>query len=271
MKMKNIKKLIASVTLSAALIFGAVSTASAFWLYDGQFAIGIVGPEDEYALQIPGTIDFGDSEGKFEIPVGRYSDLWDFDNIEGTFATGTTLDSLRVLGFGKVSSIYPTAEYYAYYAVQKGTTPDFNESWFSSYVSQMGSINMYHGTPGSPADASFKGSDQDQSIDWEMGDIGRYGALLRNEIGQELLSDLDVGSPVELEIWMSGDEYYGTEGWPIFQKTDYLVRVGVEVDDEGNRMVYAETAAVPIPGAVWLLGSCFLALIGTRSRNNGNG
>ena len=263
----GIKKLIASAALSAALVFGAAGTASAFYASLGDFVIGIVGPNEEYALQIPGKIDFSDADGKFEIPVGRYDNLWDFDNIGGTFTGGTTLSDLRVLGYAQVASIYPTAEYYAYYAVQKGETPDFSQPSFQSFSAQTMNINMYHKTgQDDPPSASFKPSNDSQTVDWEMGDVGRYGTLLYNEIGQELLTDLDVGSPVELEVWMTGDDYYGRGGWPYFQKTDYLVRVGVDAD---TRMVYAETAAVPVPAALWLLGSGFLAMMGMRRRNNG--
>ena len=271
MKMKNIKKLIASATLSAALVFGAVSTASAFWAGDGNIVIGIVGPNEEYALEIPGTVNFEDPVGKYEIPVGGYSDLWDFTDIDSTFTGVTSLSDLRINTFGTVAES-GTGRFYAYFAVQKGEIPDVNRTAMESFIAQCSDINTYHNTAyeDTPS-ASFKASNRSQTIDWSLGPIGRYGMLLRNEIGQELLTDLAVDNPIELEIWMAGDDHWmlgenydGNWDFPA-SKTNYLVRIGV--DDAG--MVYAETAAVPIPGAVWLLGSGILAIMGMRRRNNG--
>lgn len=267
MRIKKIKSVFAGL-LASAMVFGAAATASAFWADDGDFVIGIVGPNQEYACEM-GLIDFLDPAGKYIIPEKRYENLWNFSDIGSTFTGVSSLSDLRVNGFSQVSQ--SSGEVYGYFAVQKGTTPVVNESSMQEFITKNKDVNTYHNTGlSSPPSASFMPSDASQSVDWSWGEIGRYGTFIYNEIGQELLTDLAVGSPVELEIWMAGDDNFGYgEGWDYVwdhpaSKTNYLVRVGV---DEVTGMVYAETAAVPIPAAVWLLGSGILAIIGIRSRN----
>ena len=266
-RMKKLKSTFAGL-LALAMIFGAASTAAAYIADDGDFIIGIVGPDQEYAIEI-GMINWADPAGKYEIPVKRYNDLWNFSDIGSTFTGVTSLSDLRVNGFGKVSQS-GTGEFYTYFAVQKGTIPDVDKSQLDSFISQNMDINTYH-TDGMDGGASFKASNTSQSIDWSMGDIGRYQTFLYNEIGQELLTDLAVNSPIELEIWFAGDDHWGLgaaydDVWDYSDtKTNYILRVGV---DEATGMVYAETAAVPIPGAVWLFGSGLLGLVGIRRKKS---
>ena len=269
MRMKKLKSAFAGL-LASAMVFGAAATASAYIADDGDFIIGIVGPDQEYACEM-GMINWADPDpaGKYEIPVKRYNDLWDFSNIGATFTGVTSLSDLRVNGFGKVSQS-GTGEFYAYFAVQKGETPVVKQSALDPFISQNMDINTYH-TDSVDGGTSFKASNASQSIDWSMGEIGRYGYFLDEEVGQELLTGLAVGSPIELEIWMAGDDHWGLgeayDGvWDLPDtKTNYLVRIGV---DDVTGMVYAETAAVPIPGAVWLLGSGLLGLVGIRRRKS---
>ena len=269
-RMKKLKSAFAGL-LALAMVFGTAATASAYLAEDGDFIIGIVGPDQEYAIEI-GMIDWADPAGKYEIPVKRYNDLWNFSDIGSTFTGVSSLSDLRVNGFGKVSKS-GTGEFYTYFAVQKGTIPDVNKTSLDSFISQNMDINTYH-TDGMDGGTSFKPSGTDLTIDWSMCDIGRYQAYLYNEIGQELLTDLAVGSPIELEIWFAGDDHWGLGAaydgvWDYSDtKTNYILRVGV---DEITGMVYAETTAaavVPIPGAVWLLGSGLLGLVGIRRRKS---
>ena len=73
-KMKKVKKLIASAVLSAVLVFGAVSTASAFQYDRGDFVIGIMGTTVEMAIEI-GAIDYVDHNTMYDIPEIRVSNL----------------------------------------------------------------------------------------------------------------------------------------------------------------------------------------------------
>ena len=282
MKMKNIKKLIASATLSAALVFGAVSTASAYWYDDGDFTIGIMGETVEMAIEM-GNIAYESPDTMYDIPVMR-QDLFHIDDV-ATIFNGNSFSDLSLVAYMATTSPY-TNKYRGYFAVQdgwtNGDTPDTiktNHNAIDSFKAAANQAGILHNDDQGQGGYSMA-LVGDRSIKWGMSNgiyngflnetqpgHGQYG-LDTDPGGLELLGS---GGDYTMNIWMDGDDNGGMgAGWDEVwdynpTKLNYNVHVGV--DESG--MVYAETvrtSAVPIPGAVWLLGSGILAIMGMKRK-----
>ena len=286
MKMKNIKKLIASTALSASLVFGAVSTASAYQYEWGDFTIGIMGTTVEMAIEM-GAIAYESPDTMYDIPVDRYDRLFNVDNVGDVFS-GDTLSNLQLVGYMGTT---PTSGYYrGYFAVQDGWTNTGNPD---TMLTKHTAIDSFHAAT---TNAGFLHSDGvqggyvtgpvgDRSIKWGMTDgiynsflddlpqpgHGQYGTFDGGDGGLELLGS---GGDYTMNIWMDADDHWGygvnyDEVWDYDPtKLNYNVHAGVDADG----WVYVETvqvSAVPIPGAVWLLGFGILVIMGMRRRNNG--
>jgi hypothetical protein len=75
------------------------------------------------------------------------------------------------------------------------------------------------------------------------------------------LSPLDAGGYVDLYLWYSNT----TTAFDTIDAPIGLVRLGVDADN--SNCLYAELRPVPLPGALVLLGSVLLGLVGIRRRS----
>ena len=77
------------------------------------------------------------------------------------------------------------------------------------------------------------------------------------------MAGLTATNPIKMDIWMYDNNHSNDLSDDILANTSYQLVIGIDADN----MVYAEVSQVPVPGALILLGSGLLALVGVRRKN----
>ena len=114
------------------------------------------------------------------------------------------------------------------------------------------------------------------TVNWEVNGVLQTPVTFGGTIGNLADTMLSLGSysflantPYTIKIWSSSPNGVTTyrnnydDGRYIFQGTP--TEYGYDLQ---FRTYYDDAAVVPIPGAVWLLGSGILGLVGLRKRKN---
>lgn len=246
--MKRILSVVAAVMFAVM----AASPAMAVQYEDGDFLVGIVGTTNTLGMEF-GAFDIADDS----MTEGKIVNLFDITDIGATFSGDTSLDQLRVVGAGAVNffdlnSFSQTQN--AFFAVERDGDWSLSSANFVGYHAQVTESGTVH------SDGAVGGATQ-------MPNAGLAGTLANGDLngfltsstlsGTASLADLAAGNNIEMDIY-SAD---GNNGWEVTQ-TEWVLTIGLE----GN-MVYAEVAPVPVPGALILLGSGIMALVGVRRKN----
>jgi hypothetical protein len=82
-------------------------------------------------------------------------------------------------------------------------------------------------------------------------------------VGSVSLADLAVGSDIVMDIWFFNNMETTDQGDDMLTMTQQQLVISMGADG----MVSAAVTTVPIPGAMVLLGSGLLALVGIRRKN----
>ncbi len=278
--MKKLRTAFAGL-FATAMIFGAASVASGFQYDLGDFLGAVTGADGTGGTEIVmemGNIPFVDPATMKNIPVQKYSNLFDVNNVGGVFP-GLTLADLAFFGSAGITTT--GGPYRGYFTVRKDFSPVITDHGsidsFSAATTDVGSLYS-NGSQGGYATGS-------KSMEWGMrnGTHTDFLDVAQPGEGEYLgLEALATGGTYEMDIYLDGDDNYGDgQNWdgiwdhPL-EKLNYVLRIGVDQTDlnldgdffdPGESMAYAETAPVPIPGAVWLFGSGILALMGIRRKN----
>ena len=242
--MKRIFSIVAGLALAAFV----AAPAMAFQLVEGEFAVGIVGSNDEMVIDMQTALT--DHE---------VINLFDINDIGGTFTGDSALSQLRIGGAGY---IYEQAgrDYnnLAWVAVEQGATTEFNYTSLATMRSPLQTIeNTYTDTTAGDFVVNTASSTS-------MAGLldGVYSGILDDAIGTITLADLTASNPIIMDIWMFDNQATNVTTDDTFEKTLYTLTLGIDGD-----MVYAQVSQVPVPGALILLGSGLLALVGVRRKN----
>lgn len=244
--MKRILSVVAAVMFAVM----AASPAMALDYEAGDFLVGIFGTNDTLAME------FGSRDMDTDAMAGGiYMDLFDITDIGTTFSGDTSLDQLQVVG-ASVSHRLDTTTWmnddFSTFAIEQG----------AAITLSTGGLNGVDGalsTGGGLYDDDVAGtavSGANNVLANSLGNGDLNGYINPTGPGTVSLADLASG-PVVMDIYMADSD----NGFALV-KSEYQLTIGLN----GN-MVYAEVAPVPVPGALILLGSGIMALVGVRRKN----
>jgi hypothetical protein len=234
------------------LIVGIAGQAMALDYERGEFLVGIFGTNNTIAMEF-GSYDIATDE----MTEGLYVDLFDITEIGSTFAGDTSLADLQLAGAGVLNyfdMISFTQIQNAAFAVQKDSDFTISSALFNTLETTVNYSSFPHddGVDGTPTVAS------NGDLAGSLGNGTLNGFLGQDYVGTISLADLTADNFISMDIYTVD----GNDGWTVTD-TNYDLVIGLD----GN-MVYAQVSTVPIPGALVLLGSGLLALVGVRRRRN---
>ena len=237
-------KRILTLMTALMLVVGVAGNAAAYTQY-GEFALVTMGKTLETADSFGGATD-------------QVSLIWDINDLAGTRLDNIwTLDQfngdgyadLRIIAVGGPGYDADYTQEVWYVGIQQGQTPTLRDSsfggWSSAYVNAAGQHNLMDFRT-IPNLSTF--ADGLSPLFSQSGFVTSGNAAYLS-IGDILTADY------VLDIW-AYDAWTGAE-W----NTGLSVRMFAE-----NGTINAEINAVPIPGALMLLGSGLLALVGIRRK-----
>lgn len=240
--MKRIYALLAATML----VIGVAGQASAEMFYGG-----IIGTNTEMGIEL------GDSMTETKV-----INLFNANDIGATFDGDTSLADLSVAGLAnhKLDDGRTLRERTVWFAVDEGLTAD---DITTSYALLDTVNSVYRGVEAK----TFTDGVMTDSLD--SGGVGGFasgtyaGFVGPVDAGATSLADLAVGNDIVMDIWVfdNGDDH--DEANDTLNMTEYKLVISMEADG----MVSAEVTQVPVPGALVLLGSGLLALVGVRRKN----
>ncbi len=239
--MKRIFSILAALTLIAFV----AAPAMAFDLSEGEFVIGLMGTNTEMGVDMSTALT-----------VGVVTDLFDATDIGAVFSGDTDLSAIRIGGAAYTETLVGRIyDRMMWFAVEEGTTPVADLNGFTGIQSPL--VNMQAITGG--ADDYYTATLSSNTMGGLLDTY--YSGALENAVGRTDLSTLTASNSVVMDIW-SYDNNASTS-----LDDDILVDTGLNlvIGIDANNMVYAQV--VPIPGALILLGSGLLALVGVRRKN----
>lgn len=137
-------------------------------------------------------------------------------------------------------AIYGTETYSHPFPVATLPRPDVdNEYYTTTFVGPTDSVPDWHGVGG---------------LEWDLA-AGTYWVAFEARPGQDFSGSMQYTVPAPMDMYA-----YYTNGNPGYYKELTGKRWGFRIEGSLNQ------SAVPVPGAVWLLGSGFVALLGLRRK-----
>ena len=277
------KKLITGIVMAVFLTFAVAGQAMAYFengSFDGKLVQFIYAePNGDYTDNEVGTdlfTDNGLSFPTYEFTGGSIVlDTKDASTFLDNFTTTNNWADLQV-GYYSTCYSYMTGESHRYVAM---TTPDLFEigaAW-SGVQTASGNLGTHYGThPDYVGKQSVVGStahfsSYDALMNQDTNVPGSY-ATFNNapyvNFGEANLSALDAGAGSYVDMYL-----FEAEGaaWATgdFISDSYQATMRIGIDDIGNLYTtLTPNNVVPIPGAVWLLGSGLLGLVGIRRRKS---
>ena len=271
------KKLITGIVMAVFLTFAVAGQAMAYFengSFDGKLVQFIYTEVDgKYSDNEVGTDLFTDKELSF--PTYDFTgssivlDTKDASTFLDHFTTTSDWADLSV-GYYSTTYSYMTGESHRYVAM---TTPDFFEigSW-SSIAGSSVYLSTKYGAEGTPVvvGPTSHAHSYDHLMNSDSTSPGCYADFSNDylaNVGEANLGALNAGagSYVDMylfeamgESWLDGD----------FVTDTYRATMRIGIDDVGNLYTTMTPNVVPIPGAVWLLGSGLLGLVGIRRRKS---
>ncbi|BBO86521.1 hypothetical protein DSCO28_70870 [Desulfosarcina ovata subsp. sediminis] len=107
----------------------------------------------------------------------------------------------------------------------------------------------------------------DAATDEKIGDWAGY--TMGTTAGYTISEDLQIGTVTfDYEVTAGEDITWGYSHLDFGGNFNTILMTGEELFAAGNLSYNGVSAAVPVPAAVWLLGSGLLGLVGLRRRNN---
>ena len=267
--MKKRMKRILSVLFASAMIFGIAANASA-----GTNSLGM-GKTDFVVMTLNETqgletVDtFGPTWTSYAsnpamiAPGTTIQDMFTIDNFAGS-TNYAELDTIAVSTFNYLNDWTGQR---AWIAINEGATPHFdpNPGVFQTAYNQTHLFHMPDSTPemktfGDAGQGLYYGGLQPQFL---------LGGFENNGVANINLANI-LTEDYTMNIWQLDATVEATGNIMNWEKTDLNLRIynsgGTALGDE--RIDATIVNAVPIPGAIWLLGSGILAMVGVRRKRS---
>ena len=243
-------KRIISVVAALALVAFIAAPAMAFELDEGEFAVGIVGGTTEMVIDMQAAIT------NYTV-----TELFSINDIGSIFNGATQLSDLRIGGaaYNSVQAGRET-DNQMWVAVAPGESPIFDYTGAAAFRANLYNIEQ---TFTDTVAGDFVTRPANTNTMSGLLDGGVYNGLLDNAIGSLTLASLTASNPIIMDIWMYDNLATNNTIDDEFSDTKYRLTFGINAND----MVYAQVSQVPVPGAIILLGSGLLALVGVRRQN----
>ena len=241
-------KRIFSLMAACMLVVGVAGTASAF-LSQGSFVADINEGANELMVLIDDTLDNGLN------PAGPVEDIFPISY----FTEATSYADLKFGGFSGAVHGDQYQNYEAYVAVSG--TPTLDANIFAGIAND---------GAGALEGAKVEPSTAGQRPSGTAGYLGTLGAGVRRAFGADATTislaafdEWQEGQVITLsmDIWHVLDDQWGMGGFAVQEDS------GLDLTITRNADGTISTAVVPIPGALMLLGSGLLALVGIRRKN----
>ncbi|OEU61200.1 MAG: hypothetical protein BA867_04470 [Desulfobacterales bacterium S5133MH16] len=267
-----------SIALAAFLTFAVAGQAMAYFEnggFDGKLVQFIYAePDGNYTDNEVGTDLFTDKGLSFPTYEFTGSSIVLDTKVASTFLDNfTTTDNWADLKVGYYSTTYSymTGESHKYVAMTTPELFDIGASWDGVNSASM-DLATYYGEKGTSVvkDATSGYSSYDLKMNSNSFVSGSY-ADFNNQpyvnFGEADLGALNAGAGSYVDMYLF--EAKG-EGWleGDFVTDTYRATMRIGIDDVGNLYTTIAPNVVPIPGAVWLLGSGLLGLVGIRRRKS---
>lgn len=252
------KKMLGIALLAGLVVFGGMSQASAYFeagdlvrvVWDSTYENAAAGPY----LRVGGALTGA------AITNNDYSSFYG-TSFSGSLA-GINLASAQMAFFMGKKTTGPTT-YDVYFASYSNTNPGFNASGLTGFINGSNSITSFYGT-GSQSVTGKLVTDT-SSFASVAGGVNYFGGYATNP-GYASTANLSGGSGssyVDMYLY----HYYGNTFKPdTATGTDYVAILRTFGDGTTQILAPGGQPVVPIPAAVWLLGSGIVGLIGIRRR-----
>ncbi len=248
-------KRILSILFAATMIFGMAANASAF-MDIGDFALAAMGPTTEVAISFGTAVPDGPVAGTVLIDIFKFSDFVganSYAEIDVLACVGGVINSKGINDWIAVND------------------PFFNEAMMSTFQTAYSLAASYH-----TEEPLFRDSNSaDNSFNLLMGEF--YAGYVEDDgiaVGRRNMGNI-LTEDIVWDIWnvrLTPGSMFPPPGTPEeFGWTDTgmdLIIYNSGGTTLGTEIINARISAVPIPGAVWLVGSSLLALVGIRRRKS---